>query len=66
MYMESSVPDSWNPGRQSSIHGAPRQIPNWNPALYMESWNPVRQSSQTEGFLLVVAMEALYYWSNVS
>jgi hypothetical protein len=29
-------------------------------------WNPGRQTSHTGGFLLVVAMEALYYWSNVS
>jgi hypothetical protein len=30
MYMESSLPGSWNPGRQSSIHSATCRIPNWN------------------------------------
>jgi hypothetical protein len=30
MYVESTVLESWNPRRQSSIHSDPRQIPNWN------------------------------------
>jgi hypothetical protein len=28
--MESSVPESWNPGRQTSIHSAPCRFINWN------------------------------------
>jgi hypothetical protein len=38
----------------------------WIPGILganRKHWNPARQSSHTEGFLLVVALEGLYYWS---
>jgi hypothetical protein len=68
--MDSSLPDSWCPGRQligtlnahtllqleSEVRGLAHRI----------HWNPARQPSLTGGFLLVVAMKGLYYWSNVS
>jgi hypothetical protein len=50
--MESSLPERWNPGRQSSVHSAPRQIPIWTSARsamcmassFPKSWNPGRRS----------------------
>jgi hypothetical protein len=56
---------NWN------LDGPPRRIPILNltkSAMNMKSSlteYTVRQSSHNKGFLLVVAMEGLYYWSNV-
>jgi hypothetical protein len=70
VYTGRSLPHTWYPERQ--LIG----ILNTHTLLKLESkvlrlaqrthWNPGRQSSLTGGFLLVVAMKGVYYWSNVS
>jgi hypothetical protein len=39
---------------------------NMQRLAHRKHWHPARQSSHTVGFLLVVAVEGLYYWSNIS
>jgi hypothetical protein len=70
VYTGRSLPHTWYPDRQ--LFG----ILKAHILLLLESkvrrlahrihWNPERQCSLTGGFLLVVAMKGLYYWSNVS
>jgi hypothetical protein len=70
MYTGRSLLHTWYPDRQ--LFGTL----NAHILLQLESkgrllahripWNPERQCSLTGGFLLVVSIKGLYYWSNVS
>jgi hypothetical protein len=67
--MESSVSESWNPGRKSAIHSAPRRIQNWNlvEPCQISRWNPAmsamcKESTMTESWNPV---RQLFYYATL-
>jgi hypothetical protein len=70
VYTGCSLPDTWNYERTLYWHPESTYPVTLESSVrglaHRKHWNPERQSSHTEGFLLVVVMEGLYYWSNLS